>query len=399
MAFYNVLPFPKPISGFLILALLMISQGCQTESPTPSAAAFDPSEWIDQLERYGLVESLPPDKYSYNWLDAVFLKAMITKYEFSGDERYYTYVQQAVDNTLDKANGGNPNELAPASGISFLYGQTQGEQYQVRMNKVWTDYQRIRRSAAGAVSHTYYDTQLWDDTIYMIGLFLQHTFLATGDDIYLEDYLKQLFLHADKLYDPAVGLWYHGWDDDGQNNSVVGSQPDWPDPNTGRSSEFWGRGNGWIIMSLIDVLTIMDQQHPRYVEVLAIYRAMVEALLPLQDPSTGHWFQLPIYPQDEDNYLESSCTAMYCYAIGRGIRLELIDRAKYLPVVERGIKGLQAHSTYVGDDNASQPINVCVGTGIGNKKYYYDRPTVGGLSFAVGAYLLAGYELQQLTKP
>ena len=399
MIIHNLLAFWKATMLLVAIALAMVLSGCQREVPTPVTTPLDLSEWISQLETYGLAELLPPDRYSYNWLDAVFLKAIITKYEFSGDERYYTYIQQAVDNTLEKANGGNPNELAPALGISYMYGRTQDERYRVYMNKVWTDYQRIRRSAPGAVSHTYYDTQLWNDTIYMIGLFLQHAFLATSDNLYLEDYLKQLFLHADKLYDPEIGLWYHGWDDDGQNNSVVGSQPDWPDPTTGRSSEFWGRGNGWIIMSLVDALTIMDRQHPRYADVLTIYRTMVDALLPLQDQSSGHWFQLPIYTQDKDNYLESSCTAMYCYAIGRGIRLGLIDREKHFPVVERGVKGLQVHSTYTNNNNTSQPINVCVGTGIGNKGYYYDRSTVAGLSFAVGSYLLAGYELQQLTNP
>lgn len=385
------------LSSATVLLALFVLPACQDNPPEPIGSAIALSEWITQLENYGTQELLPPGQPDYNWSDAVLLKALITRHDLSGDEQYDPYLQQWVDSSLINTNGENPNNMAPAVGTAYWYQRTGEARYRERLEAVWNDYQRVRRSAAGAVSHTYHDVQLWDDTLYMIGLFLQQAFRATGEEIYLTDYLTQLRLHADKLYDPATGLWYHGWDEDGQNNSVVGSVPDWPDATTGQSPEFWGRGNGWILMSLADVLALIDEQHPDYAEVVTIYRSMAAALLPLQDTRTGHWFQLPIYPQDPDNFIESSCTAMFCYALARGIRLGILDRAQYLPAVEQGVAGLQTHSTHAVGEAWMSPLNVCVGTSVGDRAYYYGRATTGGLSFAVGAFLLAGYELQELT--
>ena len=324
---------------------------------------------------------------------------MIARYEATNEEKYYTYIRQCVDNTLEQANGRSPNDMAPAMGIAYLYQTTGDKRYLDKIDKVWREYLRIERSAEGAVSHVYDDVQLWDDTLYMMGLFLQQMYLATGDDLYLEEYIEQLLLHAERLYDPEIGLWYHGWDEDSHNSSTVGgSLPDWPNAQSGRSEEFWGRGNGWVLMSLVDALAITDQNHPHYPEMVRIFIAMTEALLPLQNATTGHWLQLPVHLQDTDNYLESSCTAMFCYAMAKGVALNILDRNRYLPVIEKGIAGLQSHSTQVVTIDYKQPTNVCVGTGIGNKEYYYSRPTTSGLSFAMGAFLLAGYELQKLTE-
>ena len=380
----------------LLLSLFLV--GCQDKNPNSISHPLNLSAWLASIEQYGTQDLFEPSQYGYNWLDAVFLKAMIARHEATGEEKYYAYIRQCVDNTLEQANGNTPNDLAPAMGVAYLYQTTGDGRYLDKTTKVWRGYLRIERSAEGGVSHVYDDIQLWDDTLYMMGLFLQQMYLATGDDAYLEEYIEQLLLHAEKLYDPEVGLWYHGWDEDRDNKSAVGSLPDWPNAQTGRSEEFWGRGNGWILMSLVDALAITDQNHVRYPEMVNIYVAMAEALLPLQNATTGHWLQLPVHLQDKDNYPESSCTAMFCYAMAKGINLGILDRNRYLPIIEKGIAGLQTYSTQVVSAGYRQPINVCVGTGIGDKAYYYQRPTTSGLSFAMGAFLLAGYELQKLTE-
>lgn len=381
---------------FILLAGCKEDDGKVTKGNEPSKV--DVSQWISGIENYGMQELVRPEVYEYTWLDAVFLKAMINAYEYTHEAKYYDHILQSVNNTLQKANGGTPNDVAPAAGIAFIYQQTNDEVYKTKADRVWRDYLRIGRSEEGGVSHTYHDIQLWDDTIYMIGLFLQQMYLATDDSTYLEEYIQQLLLHAEKLQDKEIGLWYHGWDEDRENNSLVGGLPTWPDIYTGKSTEFWGRGNGWVIMSLADVLEIIDVSHPQYTQVISLYESMVEALVPWQDPTTSHWFQLPWYPQDADNYIESSCTAMYCYAIAKGIRLGILDHAAYFPVVKKGIEGLATYSTQTLTDVYQQPFNVCVGTSVGDKQYYYSRPTVSGVSFAVGSYLMAGYEMQKVDK-
>ncbi len=380
----------------------MLNTACRERENFYSSQDIDQAlAWIAPMDAYGREMILTPEKYAYNWLDAVFLKAMIQFYESGtpdSQEAYFLYIKDAMDQVWSKANGGTPNDVASGCGLAFLYKVTSNPMYLEKAEKVFNDYQRIARAKNGGVSHVYDDIQLWDDTIYMIGMFLQEMYQATGDERYLNEYIDQLLAHAEVLADQTTGLWYHGWDEDGQNHSSVGSLPDWPKPATYKSSEFWGRGNGWVLMSLADALSMIGKHDTRYANLKNIYHKMVDALLPLQDPVSGHWFQLPAYPFEQGNYKESSCTAMFCYAITKGINLGILDYDQYFSTIQKGVKGLSAYSIQRVADNFAQPINVCVGTGIGDKGYYYNRPVVSGVTFAFGIFLMMGHEVQKIQK-
>lgn len=387
-----------------ILILSFLLTACREDEAPRSQQAEDCYQlsdrlpWLSTMEAYGRQERIPPAKYGYNWLDAVFLKSMIRLYEESNAEKsvYLQYIENAVDNTLVQANGNTPNDIAPAAGLAFMYRVTKDSLYLEKAVQVLAGYMKIERAKNGGVSHTYGDVQLWDDTIYMIGIFLQEMYLATDEEKYLEEYINQVMAHAEVLADPATGLWYHGWDEDGENNSPVGSLPDWPNAATHRNNEFWGRGNGWILMSLADALAIIAPQHTQYGNLKGVYQKMIDTLLPLQDSVTGHWFQLPAHPYEAGNYRESSCTAMYCYAIAKGINLGILDYDKYFPAVRQGVCGLTEHSIQEIDKNFATPVNVCVGTGVGDKKYYYDRPVTRGVTFALGAFIMMGHEVEKI---
>ena len=66
-----------------------------------------------------------------------------------------------------------------------------------------------------------------------------------------DDVAKQIRLADEHTYDPATGLFYHGWDESK-------SQP-WANPATGSSSNFWGRAIGWYAMALVDTLDFSRQ--------------------------------------------------------------------------------------------------------------------------------------------
>jgi len=70
----------------------------------------------------------------------------------------------------------------------------------------------------------------------------------------------------------------------------------------------------------------------------------VNAVSPYQDKSSGHWYQLVSLPSLQGNFLESSCTAMFSYAITKGMQLKILDKKKYMPMVEASYAGLQKMS-------------------------------------------------------
>jgi len=157
----------------------------------------------------------------------------------------------------------------------------------------------------------------------------------------------------------------------------------WAENPNRRNNEFWGRGNGWILMTLVDLMELLPENDENYPYLEASLTQKLNTLYPLQDEKTGHWYQLPIYPGEEGNFIESSSTAMYAYAAAKGIALGILPADKYMPMIDRAYAGLEA--------NSLQPVgkylkmkNICDGTCIGDKDYYYNRGIVNERAYAFG---------------
>ena len=90
------------------------------------------------------------------------------------------------------------------------------------------------------------------DTLYYTASVLAHAYAATGTKRYAEEAVRQCLLHAKHLRDEQTGLFYHD-----------------VDLKTGeRTRNFWARGNGWIIMSLVDTLGLVPRETKGYDQAL-----------------------------------------------------------------------------------------------------------------------------------
>jgi unsaturated rhamnogalacturonyl hydrolase len=150
-------------------------------------------------------------------------------------------------------------------------------------------------------------------------------------------------------------------------------------------------------MALVDLLEVLPTSHPNYAEVKAMYVGMMQTLLGLHDKATGHWYQLPARPNDtaRGNYIESSATVMFGYSLAKGERLGLLKGGKWRKAAEKAWEGVKTHSLRGGEGQRITLGNVCAGTCIGERDYYYARPTTEGESFADGALLLFAYEMEK----
>lgn len=82
-------------------------------------------------------------------------------------------------------------------------------------------------------------------------------------------------------------------------------------------------------MSLVDLLSPaspLPSTHPTSITLLSQLRTLIPALLQNADPTTDAWFlvisQSGIRP---GNYIESSGTAMFIYALLKAVRHHLVD--------------------------------------------------------------------------
>ena len=384
------MPLIRSAKGCTLLAFLLFwSLACNAQT------------WVDSVENYAMEHYLPASRYTWTWQHAAFLNTMVKRYEQTDAEErvaYLNYVTKAMHRTMAGANGKSPNAVASGLGLAFLLEETGEERYREVCERIFTQYLAIRRTREGAVSHLMWGTELWDDTVFMVGQFLIAMYRATADEKYLTELGLQMRTHRAKLRDEATGLWVHGWDANEKDGlPYFCGQMGWPNDSTRRSAEIWGRGNGWIFVTLSDALETTPRTHPLWAEFAGYLKEMTLNLPSLQDRRTGHWFQLPARPTDHDNFIESSCTAMFAYGILSALKLGIIEGAAFQHSVDMAYRGLRQHSIRPVGKGHLTPTNVCIGTCIGDKDYYLRRGVQEGRSFGLAMFIQFGmrYEMEK----
>ncbi|MCC9165801.1 glycoside hydrolase family 88/105 protein [Pontibacter harenae] len=215
---------------------------------------------------------------------------------------------------------------------------------------------------------------IWLDDLFMSVPALAQMGKLTGERRYYDDAVKQVVQFSDRMFNKEKGLYMHGW--------VQGMEP--------HPQFHWARANGWAVMTLVELLEVLPQDHPGYPKVMAQLRAHIQGLASYQ-AGEGFWHQLI----DRNNsYLETSATAIYTYAIARAINKGWIDKQAYGPMV---LLAWNAVATKVNEKG--QVEGTCVGTGMAfDPAFYYYRPINVYAAHSYGPVLLAGAEVINLLK-
>ena len=220
---------------------------------------------------------------------------------------------------------------------------------------------------------------IWADDLFMSVPFLVRTYGRTGEERWLDDAVHQAISYHRHLDDPATGLMYHNWYSDSAGGEGAGAQ---------HGVAFWGRANGWAMLAQAELLERLGPADRARDTVLALFRRQVAALARYQD-TTGLWHQLLDKP---DSYLETSASAMFVYAIARGVSQHWLP-ASDAAVARKGWRGVMARIRPDG-----QIEGTCAGTGTSDVLAdYYSRPTPLNDVHGVGPVLLAGGAMLQLT--
>jgi unsaturated rhamnogalacturonyl hydrolase len=215
---------------------------------------------------------------------------------------------------------------------------------------------------------------VWADDTYMSIPFLAQMGALSGDRKYFDDAAGQMLHFADHLFVPSTGLFTHHWN--------TGNPDDEP-------RYYWGRANGWCTVSLVELLDVLPEDHPLRGRVLRLFRTHAQALASLQ-AGDGLWHQML---DRTDSYTETSCSAMFTYALAKGINRGWLDVSAYGPVALEGWNGL---STRV--DNEGHITGTCIGTSYADDNvFYYHRPAADDIH-GYGPTLLAGSEMIRLLK-
>ena len=238
----------------------------------------------------------------------------------------------------------------------------------------WVSTRQFRLSDGTFARNQPLPNTVWLDDLYMSVPCLAQMGWLTGDRRYFDDAVRQIVQFHSRMFVAQNGLWMHGW-----------VQEMSPHP-----AFHWARANGWAIMAMAELLTELPSNHPQRAQVLSIFRAHADALRRVQAPS-GLWHQLLDRP---DSYEETSSSAMFVFAIARGIRYGWLSNATFRPVVIRGWNGLTTKVNSIG-----QVEGTCIGTGLGwDDTFYLNRPTSVNAAHGYGPVLLAGQDVINLLR-
>jgi unsaturated rhamnogalacturonyl hydrolase len=261
----------------------------------------------------------------------------------------------------------NINTTGPMLALAILWSETRDPRWQAALDDWATRLVRdAPRTAEGGLQHDVSDKvnpgELWDDTLFMAGLFLAAYGQASVRTDLVDEALRQFLVHARYLTDPATGLWFHGWTFEGRHNFARAR---------------WARGNAWITACILDLFELAQVPPAVHAFLTGVLSSQVEALLPLQTAS-GAWRTLL---DDPAAYEEISATAGIGYGLLKAARQGLGD-ARWAEAGWRAVAAVLANI-----DASGTVQNVSYGTRMGHDLQFYRdiplQPTGYGQALAI----------------
>jgi unsaturated rhamnogalacturonyl hydrolase len=363
-------------------------------------------------------------KNRWNYIDGVFLKSVIDKYNISKDEKYINFVITYVDYYINN-NGyfvcpdkSRVNQIAFVdteldsiceSRILFdLYEYTSDERYKTAIEFT---YDALMKYPTLENGYSYYHKviypyQLWLDGMYMYVPFLSRYALYKNDMTIFDTIKKQYEYMRLHMYNSDYGLYYHGYDD---SKTIF-----WCDETTGCSKSFWLRSMGWYLASLADLLEYVPADNSNREYFVNLYKEAIDGILKYKDKDTNMFYQVIdkgntsilisadrylqyfnnpyIYDTEISNYLESSGSLLVAYSILKCANMSVLSE-EYRTIGENIFLGTYNHSYY---NHALNDICITAGLGPedrpyrdGTMDYYLSEPVGTNDAKGVGPFIMA----------
>lgn len=333
----------------------------------------------------------------WHYTNGVLNMAMINLSEFTGDEKYSDFARRHVafgfDNykffqaryTGDRRHYHFPfgqlwtmSELddcgAMGACVIEVYGMDKRPEYrEYIVNSAKHISEGQERLSDGSLARTFpHEMTLWADDLYMSVPFLVRMAKFSDDDKYFDDAILQVKNFTKHLWDEEKELFWHCYYSDLDRNGVA----------------HWGRCNGWIILAQAHLLEYLPEDHPEWEAIRKNLERQIVGVARYQN-GQGLWHQVL---DRTDSYTESSCSAMFVYAVAKSVNEGWID-GRYASVALQGWEGLKEHKL----TDRGEMKDVCVGTGIRDDMvFYYNRPARLNEKHGLGALIDAGIEVIKL---
>lgn len=410
---------PMNLNRFFCLTVALVISGAACATRTAKRAAdkneyqgWTPLEWSvamadSEIARAGDSRAWREGRrVKWDYTAGLVTLSLLKLNEVVPDEKFVAFSKDTIGSFITpegkiqtfKMEDYNIDNVAPGRTVLWLYRITGDERYKKAADLLRAQLAEHPRTSQGGFWHKQrYPYQMWLD-----GLFMGAPFYAEYAKRYSKDprdeyadVVKQFRLINEHLYDAKSGLYFHGWDEK--------RVQEWADRTTGTSSNFWGRGLGWFAMACVDTLDYLPKNYADREVIIQTLRQVCDGVVRWQDGESGLWWQVMDQGGRGKNYLEATASAMFVYAMAKGVNDGYLERAKYTNAIERGYRGLTQRLMKRTDNGGVSLTQCCSVAGLGYGRdgsfdYYMREPIVENDWKGVGPFILAGIEMQKFHK-
>ena len=343
------------------------------------------SEWLTYSEMKRVPKSYLLDfssKPKWSYVMGIELEGMLDTYLRYGGEDILKYCKEYTD-TMIYADGNirgfnildyNLDNIRTGHFVTRMYQKYPEQKNLLAMQLMMKQLKEQPRTIADKVfwHKAIYAYQVWLDGIFMGLPFRTLTAPITCKPakntkaakakadkeiqaIY-DDAVNQLKITYQRTLDPKTELNRHAYDETRKTF--------WADKETGLSQHCWGRAQGWYTMALVEVLDALPEDYARRGELIDLLKKDFDAILKWQDKKSGVWYQVMDSPKREGNYLESTCSSMFAYALLKAYRKGYVSE-KYKDAGIKAYKGIIKNFIKVHPDKTISLTNCCSVAGLG----------------------------------
>lgn len=313
------------------------------------------------------------------WTRTVYYEGLLSLYSIYPLDEYYDYAYGWADFHEWGFHRGTTTRHAD----NYSPGQIYLDLYRLCPN----DAEKIRKTRANInmlVNTPQVNEWWWIDAIQMGAPIFAKLGRLTGEQKYF-DKMWAMYAYTrnehggNGMFNPKDGLWWRDQDFD----------PPYKEPNG--EDCYWSRGNGWVYVALTRIMDEIPADEKHRADYLADFLTMSEALKKCQRED-GFW-NVSLHDPDHFGGKELTGTSLFVCGMAWGINQGLLDRAEYLPIVEKAWNAMVKDAVHKNGF-----LGYVQGTGKepkdGQPVTYDSVPDFE--DFGTGCFLLAGSEVYKL---
>uniref|UniRef100_UPI003FEEFE52 glycoside hydrolase family 88/105 protein n=1 Tax=Phocaeicola sp. TaxID=2773926 RepID=UPI003FEEFE52 len=313
------------------------------------------------------------------WTRTVYYEGLLSLYSIYPLDEYYDYAYGWADFHEWGFHRGTTTRHAD----NYSPGQIYLDLYRLCPN----DAEKIRKTRANInmlVNTPQVNEWWWIDAIQMGAPIFAKLGRLIGEQKYF-DKMWAMYAYTrnehggNGMFNPKDGLWWRDQDFD----------PPYKEPNG--EDCYWSRGNGWVYVALTRIMDEIPADEKHRADYLADFLTMSEALKKCQRED-GFW-NVSLHDPDHFGGKELTGTSLFVCGMAWGINQGLLDRAEYLPIVEKAWNAMVKDAVHKNGF-----LGYVQGTGKepkdGQPVTYDSVPDFE--DFGTGCFLLAGSEVYKL---